>query len=238
MKQIPILFSTPMVQAILDGRKTQTRRVVKPQPELCEFEGNQTGNRVNGWVMPGTQFFWPEGDTPDMAKLKCPYGQPGDILWVRESFGVGTRPCPFNGWKDGIEYKADQALIDPDDDLPLYCYENIDYTKYEGQRGWKPSIHMPKAAARIFLRVKSVRVERVQEISEDDAKAEGVIFHCKEYGYKCYGKYAGIGPMTLTAKESFTSLWQSINGDESWNANPFVWVIEFERRKTKQRLIA
>lgn len=166
-----------MVQAILAGRKTQTRRILKQQDiRIHSIEG------------------WPASST---GEVKCPYGQVGDVLWVRETWDFGY---PY-------AYKADGAL-------PI--------TK------WRPSIHMPKAACRLFLRITNVRVERLQDISEEDAIAEGVSRYPKSpiYGYK---NYLHEDMYCLTAVDSFRTLWHSINGEQSWNDNPWVWVVEFER---------
>lgn len=197
MKHIPILFSTPMVQAILDGRKTMTRRVIKPQPDedgLAKF-------------LPTRQWH----DT-DARVYKCPYGKPGDILWVRETFANLNADFPTN--PKCYVYKAD--------DLQGNSY---------GPVTWKPSIHIPKEACRLFLKVTDVRVERLQEISEDDAKAEGIE---KMSGY--YRDYLNRGG-NLPPYASFQSLWQSINGPESWDANPWVWVIQFERIQKPENFI-
>jgi hypothetical protein len=185
MKLRPILFSTAMVQAILEGRKTQTRRVVKPQPR------NGTEER-----------FYNE----EQPTYLCPYGQPGDILWVLESW------TPIvNAGQDGFNlygYKTD-ALV--------------------GVK-WKPSIYMPFAAARIFLRIKAVRVERLQDITEEDAIYEGIGRFTKDNTIYKYG-IDGLPWVIMERKPSlaFARLWQSINGPESWAANPWVWVLEFQR---------
>ncbi len=200
MKEHPILFSTPMVQAILNGRKTQTRRVVKPQGKAACFDIAMRTDGSNKW--PRNL----DADERFISDMKCPYGQVGDVLWARETvsqFSMG-----------GIyAYKADN---DPDD---------------KGTK-WRPSIHMPKAACRLFLRIKSIKVERLQDISEEDAIAEG----CCLYGP--FGEYKGSihpsgGSMRYrafsNASRAFQDLWESINGENSWKANPWVWVIEFER---------
>jgi hypothetical protein len=168
MKEYPILFSTPMVQAILEGRKTQTRRVIQPQPKVINKHDFKWKNLCYSGM---TEI---HGGT---FRLQNPYGWPGDLLWVRETFQI----IPPNS----IFYKADK--------------EN------KVKKGWKPSIHMPKEAARIWLQIKDVRVERLQQISYADAKAEGV-----EYPHNFY------------------DLWLKINGPLSWDANPWVWVVEFE----------
>lgn len=172
MKFRPILFSTEMVQAILEGSKTQTRRVVN-QPARKIFYNTKT-----------KQF---EGESGRI--VKCPYGQVGDVLWVRESFTFNTdvQSAPI--------FKADSKI-------PKFIK-------------WKPSIHMPKEACRLFLRIKDIRVERLQDISRGDAMAEGCPF-------------PNIAKETFPTKW-FRELWIKINGEQSWNDNPFVWVIEFER---------
>jgi hypothetical protein len=213
----PILFSTPMVQAIMEGRKTQTRRVVKPQPhsygeEIIDsgipwYKGK--GQWHNRFVVSDNPTRYEIASTHD-----CPYGKVGDILWVRETWQTGAL-----GWI----YRASWNSKLPD-----------------GVK-WKPSIFMPREACRLFLRIKSIRVERLQDISEDDAKSEGIQFHFEElfqeFRYRDYDKnlQKGYGnpsvdyPTWREAKSSFQSLWVSINGQDSWDANPWVWVVEFER---------
>lgn len=198
----PILFSTPMVQAILSGKKTMTRRIVKPQPgEDCEagkvpiILGNE-----DDWG----KWYWDTEEGERILKF-CPYGMPGDILWVRESF------------YDCSQVEQPPCDLDPSaqDYMPRFSYK-ADHDDWEEVR-WRPSIHMPKEACRLFLKVKSISIERLQDISEEDARSEGA------------------GPATLhnqtgnyTHKYGFQRLWYEINGHESWNANPWVWVIEFE----------
>lgn len=179
-KYHPILFSTPMVQAILEGRKTQTRRVVKDK--LLQ---NAT----------------PEDDLEFLLLTIIYKYKVGDVLWLRETF----RQIEQEVGSPRFEYKAT---------------ENINLTDK-----WKPSLFMPKQACRTFLKIKSIRVERLQDISEEDSIAEGVI---KENNgqWKNY-----LVPQTFWtyAKYSFETLWISINGKESMNKNPFVWVYEFEQ---------
>ena len=191
MTERPILFSAPMVRAILNGRKTQTRRVIKPQPEIAYVERNggwlEKKTSTSGNVFLSTS--GGEGKT-EHGWLKCPYGQAGDRLWVRETFSV----CEMD---DGSQY-AYRATGDK-----IGCLK------------WKPSIFMPRLARRITLEVTSVRVERLQDISDADALAEGV-----DQTNTSIGGYA---------TERCKQLWKSINGPESWSANPWVWVIEFKR---------
>ena len=176
MKERPILFSGPMVRAILDGRKTQTRRVVKPQPDWIRPRVSDDGI-AHGYC----------GSGPTDG-IKCPYGTVGDRLWVRESWAKSGEVG------DATEYRADN----PD---PI------------GAK-WRPSIHMPRWASRIDLEITGIRVERLQEISERDAMAEGCEYLTNS-----------------VARSNFVKLWISINGQDSWSANPWVWVIEFKRIK-------
>lgn len=187
MKEKPIIFSAPMVRAILEGRKTQTRRVVKVQPEH-DADGKLFKLRINeGWNY-----------------SDCPYGQPGDQLWVRETFCI---PTDFDSGEElSPEYRAT-------------CKGHA----FDGC--WKPSIHMPRRASRIDLKVNNIRVERLQDISEEDAKAEGVTDPTAGTEFQAPpDAHYKSGPKTW-----FAMLWQSIHGKGSWNENPWVWVVEFER---------
>ncbi len=211
MKERPILFSGPMVRAILEGQKTQTRRVMKPQPAYRENESisGHFGTWFHNWNLDHSAC------TIDDIIKYCPYGQPRDRLWVRETWGVGCRPCPRNGWRDGIEYRADEAYLEDSDDLTLYEPEGApdDFYADYNKTGWRPSIHMPRWICRLLLDVKAVRVERLNDISEDDCKAEGCIDR---------GDSAG---------DEFAKLWESINGKRGfgWKENPCVLVIEFKK---------
>jgi hypothetical protein len=214
VKERPILFSGPMVRAILEGRKTQTRRVVKPQPpHSCAYiiNGKQNAaccylakpppvNRPTVWVPPT-----PKSKT---HLLICPYGQPGDRLWVRESHYMSL--LTHDGGAGVVEYRAD------------YCDELA-----SGIR-WSPSIHMPRWASRITLEVVSVRVERLHEISKEDAMAEGVVENdLGRLASETLHTYKSqrVSPVVL----QYADLWESINGPESWAENPWVWVVEFKR---------
>ncbi len=215
----PILFSTAMVQAILAGRKTQTRRAtglaqVNAAPndwQLCWTQSTM----INGKSVQFGAGFQSKINPKNGASLgeKCPYGKPGDVLWVRETWA---------------NLNADFPSI-----TPYYVYKaDLDHKDQHGPITWKPSIHMPKTACRLFLKITNIRVERLQDISEQDAKAEGVIYYGNESGdYKNYSYNDKLGDDwgVLTAKKSFKSLWGSINGKESWDANPWIWVVEFEQ---------
>lgn len=202
-KEIPILFSTPMVQAILDGRKTMTRRLLKKQPQAPRaIYNDDDAIAILGENGPDLllRFNWKckrykkEFVDAGMWGSKCPYGKPGDILWVRESFGR---------YKSGeIVYKADKTeatiIGNP----------------------WKPSIHMPKDAARIWLEVTEVRVEKLHSISDNDIFAEGIQTFVDK-GLAGVNK-GGDG----SARGAFKTLWGSINGN--WDSNPWVWVVSFD----------
>lgn len=193
MKERPILFSGEMVRAILDGRKTQTRRIVKPQT-LELFEAAIQLGEV-------TDFFTDAIDV-DWAYVGgfCPYGQRGDRLWARETWGK--------------------------DDSGDFVFRADDWCECPTADGkWKSSIFMHRAASRITLEITAVRVERLQDISEEDAKAEGVR-QC-EGGWWNY--IAGEPYQGMTARGSYETIWELINGPGSWEKNPWVWVIEFRR---------
>lgn len=203
MKERPILFNTEMVQAILEGRKTQTRRAINLQPpkEYTFYE----------WVymtLPTEQVyarFQNKSGCLGMFTIKSPYGKVGDKLWVRETWAM-KEICPEysdEAWEEMILYKADYT--DKND---------IKLTK------WKPSIFMPKKYCRIWLEIINIRVERVQDIDQKDAIKEGIKVlpdFKKNYG--------------MNARGAFMDLWESINEKRGygWNKNPWVWVIEFKK---------
>jgi hypothetical protein len=206
MKERPILMSSPMVRAILDGRKTQTRRIVKPQPKRG-WHVEPFNCLHNG---PSVLYARPSCLAGEFTTaVRCPYGAPGDRLWVRETFGR-TNP----GGEDGVYYyRADGR--NPD---------SLGGKPFDFDLAWTPSIHMPRAASRITLEVTGVRVERLQEISDADAIAEGAPGYDEEVD----------APPPDTDHEwsyraSFQKLWNGINGDGSWDANPWVWVVEFRQ---------
>lgn len=208
-KQKPILFSTEMVRAILDGRKTQTRRIVKPQP-LKNLAGNYTFGRYNEFACGDS------GGNISSIDL-CPYGKVGDLLYVRESMYLDTNEI----WR----YKADDAALE----ISIF---NEEKTKALSEWVWNkkgshcPSIHMPKAAARLWLEVTDVQVERLQDIRWGQAVKEG-IYEASSNGY-----WWDYEEKTYSADfpiDSFRSLWQSINAERaSWEANPWVWAVTFE----------
>lgn len=222
MKTISILFSTQMVQAILEGRKTQTRRVIKKQPDLSKHT-----HISRAVILDGTNtevFNYHTGRSINVESVKCPYGQPGYILWVREThYAWGHWTSISEDGKTTWEFQ-DLTLFEDKE----YHYETNPPEKVmKGRLGVgyykRPAIFMPKEACRLFLKVKSVRVERLQDISEDDAIAEGVeqIADYGSTGYKLYTE-PEAAYSDIDALYSFESLWQSINGEQSWNDNPWV----------------
>lgn len=202
VKERPILFSAPMVCAILEGRKTVTRRPVKVQPHIDASGNFCVGNSnygQDGYGKPVTKHF---------VNGCCPFGKPGDRLWVRETFGLQVRNYG-GGTGEHIVYRA----TNPD---AIYC------KSAEGQEypvKWKPSIHMPRHSSRILLEITGVRVERLQDISEDQARAEGI-------GAQATESFRATG-VERPAGFAFRDLWASAGGE--WDANPWVWVVEFKR---------
>lgn len=216
MKETPILFNAPMVRAILAGTKTQTRRVVKG----CEFVANTAEGIEPYWRLldhPRKQI---SGGTPMGAHVaaRCPYGQPGDRLWVRETWQHSNHPIGPYDQDCMVFYRADfmSDVHGPDG-------EKSPEGRY---RSWRPSIHMPRAASRILLEVTDVRVERLQNISEADARAEGA----RECDPASGREVLLAGP---SQRGSFVlhyrDIWNQINGPGSWDANPWVWAISFSR---------
>ncbi len=212
-KERPILFSGPMVRAILSGRKTQTRRV-------CKMGNAECGVRNEGPIVVQQPATGPAVCVAkDVPTLKCPYGARGDRLWVRETHFESRkwRHAPLFAAAPDFIYRAD------------YEYRE-ELSSVIGCHQWKPSIFMKREASRITLEIVSVRVERLQEISEGDAVAEGIErdaaefknYNVKDKGFPWLG---GVGAAVL----SYKTLWESINGAGSWEANPWVWVVEFKR---------
>jgi len=216
MRERPILFSAEMVCAVLDGRKTQTRRIIQSPAKNMQA----SGHKVIEYREPGDKWYGEHvfsmrnqsGTWCDYTKeqflAKCPFGAVGDRLWVRETFRVHSRATDVAT----LVYKASeqQSWTQQTHRVPIEkC------NKPAVVDTWTPSIHMPRWASRITLEITGVCVERLQSISEEDAKAEGVKTECSVIGDKYF-----LG---------FRSLWKSIYGDDSWQANPWVWVVEFKR---------
>lgn len=207
MKERGMIFNGEMVRAILDGLKTQTRRPVK-FPVLDKNLGCElAGNELAGELSAGNY-------------LNSAFGKPGDRIWVREAFRVHSRATDVAT----LVYKANErnSWTEQTHRVPVaVCNKPATPEK------WTPSLHMPRWASRILLEITDVRVERLNAISEEDARAEGIIdggcLNCGE------PEPCGCANPEPDATDAFAYLWQSIYGQESWNANPWVWVIEFER---------
>ncbi|MBI6340448.1 hypothetical protein [Proteus sp. PR00224] len=222
MKERGIIFNAEMVRAILDGRKTQTRRIVKnvmPDNGMWLKKPTKTRSGTTTHVL----------DAPKYNL--CPLGKVGDRLYVRETWSVVSH-----------EFDDDGLMIDYVPDRPTKAVHEMPYGHgyytghviysadgdftwsdddgcIDGRSCWKPSIHMPRWASRITLEITDVRVERLNDISNDDAKSEGC----------WYGRGGGVPDKAITPSDQFPTLWEEIYGDGSWSSNPWVWVIEFKR---------
>ncbi|MFG6159674.1 hypothetical protein ACGTNG_12780 [Halomonas sp. 1390] len=231
MKERPILFNDEMVRALLDGRKTQTRRLLKPQPGTTpdDYPGAPGHwwpcNGVGSMVHVERELQNQAGGWEGFAGTVCPYGQPGDRLWVREAHAL----VPITAYAQSIGVDIAQ---DPDDDYEAAIYRTGWERSTSGFR-WRPSIHMPRWACRLLLEVTDVRVERLQDTTEADARAEGAAFH-DGMGVGHSGWRHDQKEVHEDARSSFARLWKSINGDGSWDANPWVWVLEFRRIDQQQ----
>ena len=201
-KACPILVSAPIVRALFEGRKTQTRRLFKPQPvspgEGAYFDAYNGGPQWNWWAPDNKQYL--------SQIIRCSYGKPGDLLWVQEAVACECRHAPI--------YKADLSL----DDAALWRF--------------RPSIHMPRWASRLTLELTEVRVERLQEISEYDSIEEGIDYRCPNCGYTHRDAASHLdhklcGTLMPVPQSMYRSIWESINGEGSWDANPWVWALSF-----------
>lgn len=225
MIERPILFSGVMVRRILAGAKTQTRRVVKPQPLVgdggCWFPDppQKPTSRARHYA---NEAHMRRGLPLDFQF----YGAPGDRLWVKETWQPRASARAV-GWE--VTYAADGSVFFHDVDRVPGSWK---FPK-AAAIGWVTPLFMPRWASRLTLEVTGVRVERLNAISEEDAKAEGVEmssrYECRWRNYAREQEIGGIGATTGDARGSFCSLWESINGDGSWKANPWVWAITFKR---------
>ncbi|EPD6270022.1 hypothetical protein ACVNA9_004263 [Enterobacter hormaechei] len=226
-----MIFNDEMVRAILDGRKTQTRRIMKVQPDTPEFGlrriiESSIANEIG-------MYFWSQEDARGIKarskEFTCPYGDVGDRIWVRETF-----QGPLFDFEQMAAYQEDSSKFKK----PEFCVYKADgkpapefFDADDNLHcGWRPSIHMPRWASRILLEITDVRVERLNCISETDAEAEGIdmesLFDSQDC-YDCIADHNMTGRPTATG--AFKYLWESIYGSDSWRANPWVWVIEFKR---------
>jgi hypothetical protein len=244
MTERPILFQGEMVRAILDGRKTQTRRVMKPQPSTVDDAGRWYRMKSGG-------------ESLMTSAYPCPYGAPGDTLWVRESLYIWGRWRKDGLRKNGLpswRFEEVGQRADPDPDPGLIGSAHVRHLL----KFWlRPSIHMHRWASRITLRITDIRVERLQDITEDDARAEGC--EARPFPGPWWQGYRDLGDGELihqqaigetapdwmiepkrmpptpwldrSARDDFRSIWMGLHGPDAWDANPWVWVISFERVK-------
>ncbi|EAN0642063.1 hypothetical protein ID436_004132 [Salmonella enterica] len=214
MKERGMIFNAEMVRAILDGKKTQTRRIMAIQPEHSELGLRRVIDSKNG--RDNGKYFWSQSDARGLKMRSkvfgCPYGEVGDRIWVRETY-----QGPLFDYEHMESYLEDSSKFYK----PEFCVYRADgkpapefYDADDNLHcGWRPSIHMPRWASRLTLEITGVRVERLNSITESDAEAEGVTD-------------TGFGDLLV---DGYRYLWKSIYGEESWAANPWVWVIEFKR---------
>lgn len=261
-KEIPILFSTDMVKANMERRKTNTRRT-KGLKEVNKDPDKVTFLWFQEYPDGSYRAIFQHDDSDDAGSVKCPYGKPGDVLYVRESWkitGFWMEEAEVRiSYADGndmiVGYDFDQQdwvvkqwekLVDKGIIVPSKDPEDGEYERMEFAEGVKhpfsPSIHLPKWAARIWLEVVDVRVERLQDISYDDAIAEGIDrwteerMRSKPTHYAVYYNEPGDDSTYSSCPIiSFQTLWQKINGPESWEANPWVWVIKYKVLSTTGR---
>ncbi|HDS7794653.1 TPA: hypothetical protein QH592_004213 [Raoultella ornithinolytica] len=223
MKERGMIFNGEMVRAILDGRKTQTRRIMAPQP-ADDIERSAFPNPdAIGWK---SSLKHKHGST---TAHFCPFGAVSDRIWVRETF-----QGPLFDYEQMEAFLEDSSKFEK----PEFCQYAADgghRPEYQDaddnlRYGWRPSIHMPRWASRITLEITDVRVERLNAISEEDAEAEGINMEAladSQDRYDCIADHNMTGRPTATG--AFKYLWESIYGAENWQANPWVWVIEFKR---------
>lgn len=256
MKQRPIIFNTDMVRALLDGRKTQTRRPVsKAVEENIRLHAGEDGSDESSEV----EFIYAKHSDDDgeaqpeewlcylqeypeegvIAIGQCPFGQPGDQLWVRETF-LPDPNSQDDAWDDHhISYfswsgcgssirDVPSALRSPDNCIYKASWVGTDLL-------WKPSIHMPRWASRITLEITNIRVERVQDITEADAIAEGLnrVSHGPEGTFYSWQRNYPHPQNYCHSDDAYQDLWCSIYGPEAWDRNEWVWVIEFKRIEGK-----
>ncbi|EPS3437452.1 hypothetical protein ACVD54_004360 [Enterobacter mori] len=221
MKERGMIFNGEMVRAILDGRKTQTRRIMKVQPS-DGFHPTHNGydlDLIAHWYTPGVVdkngYLQPAkkdvfGVADENEGYTCPFGAVGDRIWVRETWAEAGASAP-----DLKLYRANYP-----EHVPTH-YENVPPAD---EIRWTPSIHMPRWASRLTLEITGVRVERLNSISQEDAQAEGM----ELTGWRPTYSDPDSGGEVWTPYDNFAQLWESIYGEESWKASPWVWVIEFK----------
>lgn len=226
VKERPILFSPAMIRALLDGKKTQTRRIVKA--DFHHGPGMAKITPINNEFLLER---WPEAERSfnnfgRCDRIRCPYGVPGDRLWVRETFGVWRKTSVYcDEFEVGKEATRGMTLVEHEAE---YGHNdlNIAYRADADDEGpWYPSIFMPRWASRTTLEITDVRVQRLKDISEEDALAEGIV-------WRTGPRYSASDDHNMEwdrPTDAYRELWESINGEGSWSANPWVWVVEFRR---------
>lgn len=203
MKARPILFSSPMVRALLDGRKTQTRRFVKPPSKW----GAQFPICAPDLMAAAHEVWWHGEETECVGvAMSCPYGVPGDLLWVKETLTVRNGVGP------------DEPKL-----VPMYATDWEGFDKPDRDWDWTSSRYMPRWASRMTLEITGVRVERLQAIDEPDAREEGAAECANGWWFDQSPALSGSD-----ARGAYYCLWEHINGSGSWAANPWVWVVEFK----------
>lgn len=202
IKERGITFNGEMVRAILDGRKTQTRRIISPQPELTERSGFSWKGALFGAGSDDRE------TNRNFAHCRCPLGKVGDRLWVREPFGFSIRSVGGSPHEQ-LVFKASK----PD------AVRYYDCNGVPSPMKWSPSSQMPRKYSRITLEITDIRVERLNDMCENDARSEGC-----EGGHNSIPRYH----YSATPHEHFHHVWTSIYGQDSWQSNPFVWVVEFK----------
>jgi hypothetical protein len=226
-----------MVRAILEGRKTQTRRIIKPQPPECvgkvfceHFEPTVIDR--HGEMRPGAEIFGAYDEDGEWG-AKCPYGQPGDRLWCKEThyrWGLWKK----NGLSESGRQKWKFVPYNDEVLFPEAPPPSVFGNSVRECLGWftRPSLFMDRKASRILLEIVSVRVERLQDISQADCIAEGI--ERLKSGRGWYDPTLGKGAVHFghylsTAKDAYATLWDDLNGTGSWDLNPWLWVVEFKR---------
>ena len=250
VKERPILVAQPLINPILDGSKTQTRRIIKPAPSWVEIPQMYGGGGIWAWQRNKANLEIHPDDWPRF----CPYGRPGDRLWVRETWQHVHGHDEYESWElphiksfvvDGV-LSSPALLTKPTFGKTWYKADQWaqEYHKEDQECGnkwnWRPSIHMPRWASRILLEITSVRVERLQDISPSDAMAEGFKKITKDngitwkYGMADFDGLPGEDDMGWCWREwdtdpieAYRKLWESLNGPGSWEKNPWLWCLEF-----------
>ena len=237
IKERPILMSAPMVRAILAGEKTQTRRLVKSRNDLSRYNKVFELSKKEYNTEIATEFKVKIVAKKPIAlyfknffndlDVECPYGNVGDQRWVRETFFevYNDQFQPTGKYCYAATHQGYVNVLDDDGGIKI----NKDGSDASP---WKPSIHMPRKASRILLEITGIRVERLQDISWEDCESEGIL-QKQEHDYTVYFDYLKNDYLASNPKESYQSLIEKINGPETWEKNPWMWVVEFKTIEVK-----